>query len=77
MAQFAAERQRRWRERQLAKGIVTVTVDVPASAASDVRVLAEALRKNVDLVIGPLRNIRSGRLVSVRHASKPAPAPSA
>jgi hypothetical protein len=70
MALPAAERQRRWRSAQRKSGIVTVTVDIPTGTAAELRLLAEALRENRDLMPGPLRNVSSGRLVSAKTVLK-------
>jgi hypothetical protein len=68
MAQSGNDRQARWLRKQAALGQVPVTVIVPERAASDLRLIAEALRQSPELEIGPLRSTRSGRLISARRA---------
>ena len=61
-----AERMRRWRQRKRAEGLIVVSVVVPASAAADLNQIAEALRSDNQLELGPLRDRRSGKLRSVK-----------
>lgn len=66
MGQSAAQRQARWRERQRAGGTIAVTVLIPTYAASDLKLIAEALRSDHRLEFGPLRDRVSGKLRSTR-----------
>lgn len=65
MGLSAKERQRRWRERQRASGVVNATLLVPAGAVPDLLLVAEALRQRPDLRPGPLRDWRTGRFVGI------------
>jgi hypothetical protein len=62
-----AQRQQRKRERLEAAGLVQCNVWVPASAAAELRLLAELLRAHPHLLPGPLRDPVSGKLVSARN----------
>ena len=44
-------------------GLIAVTVLVPARAAADIRIVAEALRKNPGLVAGPMRGREEREIV--------------
>ena len=61
-----AERSARYRARFRRLGIVQVNVLVPAHAAPDLLLLAEALRAATHLTLGPLRDPISGRLVAAK-----------
>ncbi len=68
MGMTDAERQARYRARKTALGFTAVTLLVPKAAAPDLQAIAEALRGGTHLQPGPLRDIRSGKLVSVKAA---------
>lgn len=61
----AAERQKAFRESQKQKGLVPVTVYVPVSEMGDIQIVARMLCENRDLVMGPCRDVKTGRLVSI------------
>ena len=58
----SADRQKEFRKRMEAEGYIQVTGWVPAAQASDVRILMKRLMTDADLEVGPLRNVRTGRL---------------
>lgn len=64
MGKTSAERQREWRKRRMAEGLVSVTVMVRETQAADVRQVCDRLARDGDLEIGALRNVRTGRLVT-------------
>lgn len=66
MALTVSQRVSRYRARKRSIRIVSVTVLVPTGARADLRMLAEALCVEPELRPGPLRNPRSGRLVSAK-----------
>ena len=59
----SAERQRRFRARARALGVVQITGYVPASQAAAVRRLMEALLENRGLELGSLKDVKTGRYV--------------
>lgn len=63
----SAERQRRFRERQRAKGFVQVTLLAPSHQVPDLMVMAKRLCENADLEVAaaPLRSASTGRLVKL------------
>lgn len=58
----AAERQAKLRAKRKAEGLVPVTVYVPAQQVAAVMLLAERLCADRDTEVGPVRNVRTGRL---------------
>lgn len=60
-----AQRQAALRARQVAAGLVQVTIVVPAAAAADMQTLAARMRAEPDLTIGPLVNRRTGRYATL------------
>jgi hypothetical protein len=61
-----ARRQARYRQKQSAAGLVSVTVLVPSAAVPDLQQLAETIRDAPHLLPGPVRDPISGKLVSFR-----------
>ena len=68
MALTPAEKSRRHRNKQLAAGLIKVTVFVPATSAAEFHLVAEATRARPELILGPLRDSITGRLVSAKFA---------
>lgn len=68
MGMSNAERQRRFRAKKAQAGLATITLLVPAGAVPELQQLAELLRASTDYAPGPVRNVRTGKLVSLRHA---------
>ena len=66
-----AERQRKHRARQREAGFVSLTLMVPYEAVAELAIQAEALRTNPKLAPGPLRNPRTGRLISAKSVLTP------
>lgn len=68
MAEYKAAQ----RARDRAKGIITVSVEIPAALAVSFRELAEAFRRNPKLEMSavPLRDPANGKLVSLRAVLK-------
>jgi hypothetical protein len=68
MAEYKAAQ----RARDRAKGIIPTTVEVPAGMVSSFRELADACRRNPHLEMSavPLRDARTGKLVSLRAVLK-------
>lgn len=63
----AAERQREFRKRMKAKGLVPISAYVPAEQAAQVMLqLARLCDEGVTLELGPLRNYSTGKLISAR-----------
>jgi hypothetical protein len=62
----AAARQARFRARQLEAGNVSISLFVPAASVAELRLIAEALRASQHLLLGPLRDAATGRLVSAK-----------
>lgn len=62
----SAQRQRQFKARQEELGLVQCNVWVPAHTFADVQTLAQLLRDNPDLTVGPLRNQRTGKLRALR-----------
>jgi hypothetical protein len=56
------ERQREYRKRRRAAGLVPVTGFVPAALSGEIMRLMQRLAENRDLELGPVRNVRTGRL---------------
>jgi len=52
----------RFKKRQRAAGLVEITVWVPKAAAADIRPLSQRLCTDIDLGIGPIRRIFTGKL---------------
>lgn len=52
-----------FKERMQAQGLRQVNVWVPADKAANIQILAEMLRDNEALDVGPLRDTLSGKLV--------------
>lgn len=66
MALTNAEKQARHRERLATRGLVAVTVWVPAAAQESVQRAAEILRENPELEVARLVSRRTGRLVGMK-----------
>lgn len=64
MAISAAERQAAYRKRLKEKGLLPVTVFVPAIYVGEITSIANKLAEDRDLELGPLRNAATGKLVS-------------
>jgi hypothetical protein len=62
-----AERQRRKRDRFVARGLTQCNVWVPPSAVADLLLQAELLRDHPHLIPGPLRDPISGKYVGLHH----------
>lgn len=62
------ESNREYERRRREAGEVAVKVWIPEHCRADLHFLCEALRKNPHLVVGPLRDPVTGRLVSLREA---------
>lgn len=62
MGKSSAERQREFRKRKQAAGLVPVSLLLPSRHLGAFLLLAERLRNDPDLEIGSVRNSRSGRL---------------
>lgn len=60
----AGDRKARYREARRAEGLKQVSAWVPEHAAADFQILAQALRENPGLTWGPLKEVKSGKLVS-------------
>ena len=60
-----AERQRAFRARKRAEGLVACTVMVPAAQAAVIQMIAERLCADRNLTVSVLRNEVSGRLVKL------------
>jgi hypothetical protein len=56
------DRVARFKERKRAGGLVEVTVWVPKAAAADIRQLSQCLCTDIDLGVGPVRCISTGKL---------------
>lgn len=65
MAMTNAERQRAFRQRKQAEGLVSVTVMVHPSQAAELTLACELLRMDRDLVLATLRNVRSGQFKKI------------
>lgn len=61
----SARRAAAFKQRQRDAGLEQACVWVPAGMVAQLQVLAEALRENPALEVGPLRDMISGRLVSL------------
>ncbi len=61
-----AEKQDRFRSRAIAQGWVQINVWAPEAARADLQLQAEVLRKYPHLMVGPLRDPMTGRLVALR-----------
>lgn len=61
-----AERQRAFKARQAAAGLVQCNVWVPASAVADVNRAAELMCARPQLTIGRLVDTQTGRLVGLK-----------
>lgn len=57
-----AQRQAEFRKRMKAQGYVQVTGWVKANQASDVMILMKRLAESDELEIGPVRNVKTGKL---------------
>ena len=73
MGLTGAQRAALYLERQRERGLVSVTILVPIGAVAEFREMGEALRTHPHLLPGPLRDPRTGRLVSVATALRSAP----
>lgn len=62
----AAARQAAFKNRMRDQGFEQVNLWVPAGAVADVQELANALRTSSDFTVGPVRNVRTGKLVSLK-----------
>ena len=60
-----AERQRAFRARRRAEGLVSCTVQVPADQAAVIMMIAERMRSDRNLTVSVLRDQASGRLVKL------------
>ena len=60
-----AERQRAFRQRKRAEGLVACAVMVPAAQAAVIMMIAERMREDRNLTVSVLRDEVSGRLVKL------------
>ena len=60
-----AERQRAFRARKRAEGLVACTVMVPADQFAVIQMIAERMREDRNLTVSVLRDGVSGRLVKL------------
>lgn len=60
-----SERQRAFRARKRAEGLVACTVMVPADQVCVMQMIAERMRENRDLTVSVMRDGVSGRLVKL------------
>lgn len=58
------DRKAKYREARKAEGLTQVSAWVPDDCAADFAVLAECLRRNRRLTWGPLKDTKTGKLVS-------------
>ncbi|MER9265424.1 hypothetical protein NKI63_12715 [Mesorhizobium sp. M0410] len=65
-SQSPKERQRTFKKKMYDAGYVQVTVWVHASQAADIKTLADRLKADRDLTVGPIRNEATGRLQKLR-----------
>jgi hypothetical protein len=65
----AAARQAAFKNRMRDQGFEQVNLWVPAGAIPDLNELATTLRKSPDFTVGPVRNVRTGKLVSIKSVS--------
>lgn len=61
-----SERAARYREQQHRAGYEYIGLWVPKEAAPDFRLAAELVRTRPSLTLGPLRDVASGKLVSLK-----------
>jgi hypothetical protein len=66
MALTAKERQARYRASWRDRRWVALCVIVPARTAHELQLMTQALRARDGLEVGPLRDLRSGRLISAK-----------
>lgn len=67
----SARRQAAYRSRMRDRGLVAVTVWVPAASAAEVQQLADRLAADSDLTVGPLRRLSTGRLEKIESVRPP------
>jgi len=60
-----ADRAKAFKARMQAQGLRQVNVWVPADKMGQLQMLAELLRGDSEIEVGPARNVRTGRLVRV------------
>ncbi len=58
-------KNKRYEERMKSKGLKKVTLWVPEDRESDIKQAASAMCDNESLTVGVLKNIETGRLVSM------------
>jgi hypothetical protein len=63
-----AERQRRFKAKQLEAGLVQANVWIPPQAVADMQRAAELIRGNPELTIARLVHTGTGRLVGLKAA---------